>query len=429
MLVPPGRARGTSTTAPFASVSGGRLSPAARALLGMLQSAGGTPTADRVHELSPQVRDETVELALRHGIAPLLHRALQSGGALAALPDEVRARLEEARRATALDNLRNYGEFRRIARALREQGISVIALKGLHLADLVYRDISLRPMSDLDILVPRSQAEHAIATLQRMEFDLKGGIPSGYDTVLIHRRLGIMVEVHWSLAQPTEPYAPPIADIWRMAVPAKLGDADTQVMSLEFLLLYVCAHLAYHHLFALDLRALCDIAQIAHARPALDWSVVVEQGRQHGWARGVAAALRLASEHAGADVPGEVLTALGADQLDPQLMQDALEQLATFAEYSFDLRVAPKLMSLKTPIGWQAKFATLWSRIFVPRAELALLYGIPERSARINLYYAIRLRDLIRRYAASVMEMNGSNAQIVASTARHARLAKWINGN
>jgi hypothetical protein len=70
----------------------------------------------------------------------------------------------------------------------------------------------------------------------------------------------------------------------------------------------------------------------------------------------------------------------------------------------------------------------LWNRIFVPRAELSLLYGVPEHSPRIGLYYAVRLRDLLRKYAASAWALNVSDPLLAATAARHARLAKWIAG-
>lgn len=405
-----------------------RLSSSARTLLEFLRPAGGPAAATRVRDLPPQAWDETIALALRHGVGPLLQRALWLRGALAELPVHVRKRLEKERRATAFDNLRNYGEFRRIARALREREIPVIALKGLQLAELVYRDISLRPMSDLDILVPFAQVEHAVATLLTLEYELDNSLSGGYDVKLTHRRLGILVEVHWTLGRQSEHYTPPIEDIWRSAEPAKLGDADAHVMSPEFLLLHVCAHLACHHLFAFDLRALCDIAEIVHAYPALDWAAVVDQGRRHGWGRGVAAALRLARDHLGAAVPEDALAAIGGDTLDPELLDDALEQLATFVGFSFELRCAPNLMALTSATSAGEKIATLWKRIFVPRAELGLIYGVPEHSARINLYYAVRLRDLVRRYAASARELNTSGPQLTATTARSARLARWVNG-
>lgn len=413
---------------PQASRRNERLGVSVRTLLELLRFSGEPAAATRVRDLPPQVWDETISLALRHGVGPLLQRALQLSGALTQVPGHVRTRLEEERRATALDNLRNYGEFRRVARALRERGIPVIALKGLQLAELVYRDISLRPMSDLDILVPVARVKHAVDVLLTLDYALDNNKSGGYDIKLTHLRLGILVEVHWTLGTPTENYTPPIEDIWRDAEPALLGDTEAQVMSPEFLLLYVCAHVACHHLFAFDLRALCDITEIVHAYPGLDWAAVVDRSRRHGWGRGVAAALRLARDHLGAAVPENALAAIGGDKLDPERLNDALEQLTTFVGFSFELRFAPNLMALTSTASAREKIATLWKRIFVPRAELALIYGVPEHSARINLYYAVRLRDLVRRYAASVRELKLSGEELAATTARNARLARWING-
>lgn len=410
------------------------LSPGARALLGFLQPAGGPGAAVRARDLPPQAWEQILEIALWHGVAPLLHRALQSGGALDELPEPVRTRLKEERHATALLNLRKYGEFRRIAQALRERNIPLIALKGLHLADIVYRDISLRPMSDLDILVPRPEVERAIAALQSIEYgfdeDVSGAASGMLDKKcnigLAHRRLGLWLEIHWTLAEPGDCYRPPMDGVWRSAAPGRLGDSDVEVMSPEFLLLHVCAHLACNHVFGFDLRALCDIAEIARVRP--DWEVVADLGRRHGWTRGVAAALRLARDHLGADIPAETLAALGADALDPDLLADAMAHLLNFSRMPGELVTAPNLLALASGDAPWARSTLLWNRVFVPRAELSLLYGVPEHSPRLGLYYAIRLRDLVRKYAASAWALNISDPRLVAVASRHARLAKWIAG-
>jgi hypothetical protein len=110
------------------------------------------------------------------------------------------------------------------------------------------------------------------------------------------------------------------------------------------------------------------------------------------------------------------------------LLDDAFDQLGTLGGRRFELRTAPNLMALKSAISWREKIAMLWKRVFVPHAELARLYGLPAQSVWINLYYAVRLRDLVLRYAASARELNASGPQIAASAERHARLAKWIAG-
>ncbi|TSA11708.1 MAG: hypothetical protein D4R74_12655 [Betaproteobacteria bacterium] len=412
-----------------------RLSPGARALLGFLRAAPAAASASAA-DLTPGVWQETLELALHHGVASLLHRALESRGALPGLAQPVRAALEHQRRATALDNLRNYGQFRRVARALRGHGIAVIALKGLHLAELVYRDISLRPMADLDILVSRSQVEQTVGALHELDFGHAQNLAGEAGAMLdikcnigfAPRDVDIWLEVHWSLDEPPARFAAVLEDIWRSAVPARVGDADTLVMSPEFLLLHVCAHLACNHTFAFSLRALCDIAEIARKYSALDWAAVVDHGRRNDWCRGVAAALRLASDHLGAAVPARVLTALGADALDPRMLAEAMQHLLSCVDLPGELVTAPNLLALHDQRGPAQKLAAIWARVFVPRAELALRYGVPERSARLGLFYAVRLRDLLRRYAASAWALNVSDPELAVAAARHARLASWIKG-
>ena len=372
--------------------------------------------------------------AKRHGVAPLLHRALKEKQGLARLPPAVRDGLEDDRRATALVNLRNISQFGRIAQALREQNIPVMALKGLHLAELVYRDISLRSMSDLDILVPRDKLARAVTTVYELGYGFDPECPGADDTVLEtkydvelpHRHMDILLEVHWSLSELPRRYLGALDAIWRSAIPARLGDRDALVMSAEFLLLHVCAHLACHHSFRFSLRALCDIAEIVRTHPRLDWGVVIDHGLRYGWTRGVAAALRLASDHLGAAVPAEVLAALGADVLDPAMLAEAMEHLIASGDPPDGMQHAENLMMYFGRPRLADRFSAIWARIFVPRAELALIYGIPQSSARLSLYYMVRISDLLRRYAASAWALGFSDPRLMVVAKRHARLTRWI---
>jgi hypothetical protein len=408
----------------------------ARNLLDLLRPEGATAAASRAQALPESAWEEIVSLALNHGVAPLLHRSLQASGGLAALPEHLRTQLEVERRTTAFANLRNCAAFREIARELGKRNIPLMALKGLHLAERVYRDISLRPMGDVDILVPRAELGNAVATLQRMEYgpeeDMSGAAEAmlelGHAVGLAHRRLGTLIEPHWSIGEPGYGYAPPMQEIWRTAVPGRLADADVRLMSPEFVLLHVCAHLACNHTFLLGLRGLCDIAEIVRTCPALDWPLVIDQGRRHGWARGIAAALRLARDHLGAAVPGEVLAAIGADALEQAMLSEAIEHLLSSHEIPSDIGTAPNFLAFVEQRGVRKKLALFGRRVFMPRAELALKYGVPEGSARLSLYYALRLRDLVRQYAARAWRIHFSDPQFRAAVARHARLAAWLAG-
>lgn len=398
----------------------------ARTLLALLRSDEGCSAAIAFSDIAEHAWSQLPALATTLGVAPLLERALSRAGRLARIPDAAAMRLAGERRITALDNLRNFAEFRRVALALQARGIPVLALKGMHLAELVYRDISLRPMSDIDVLVHRSQVEAALAILLTLGYRRDAKLPSGYDVTLTEPRQGIVLEVHWGLAAPSEPGQLPVERIWETAVRAGIADAEALVMTPEFLLLHVCTHLAYHHLFAFDLRALCDIEEIVRTNPSLDWEFIAEQARGNGLSRGVAAALWLARDRLGTTVPPVVVSALGGGTLDSLRLEDALAQLGLHAALPKALQFSPNLLRVADAIGPSARIAILWRRLFLPRAELAALYGVPNRSPRILVYHAIRAIDLVRNYAGTARALVCDRAELAAASARGRRLAKWL---
>jgi hypothetical protein len=291
-------------------------------------------------------------------------------------------------------------------------------------------------MSDLDILVPRDRVADCIAVLRKLDFGHDEALGAAAEAMLdikcnvalAHARLGKCLEVHWTLDEEHGAAADPLPDIWRSALPARLGDAETQVMSPEFLLLHVCAHLACNHAFSFGLRALCDIAEIVRAHPALDWAAVVEQGSRHHWKRGVAASLRLARDRLDVPVPAQVLSGLDGDTLDAGMLAEAFAQLLAVTSLPEGLATAPNLLALSAARSPGAKAAILWRRAFPPRGELALLYGIPADSLRLPLYYTLRLRDLLRRYATGAWALAAGDPAVALGAARHVRLQRWVTG-
>jgi len=400
---------------------------------GALLRLTGSGSAAAARSLSPGGWQAVLALALRHGVAPLLHRRLQTEGMLAAVPPEVAGRLTNARRATAIDNLGAYGEFRRVAQALHAARIPLLALKGLHLAELVYRDIGLRPMSDLDVLVPRDRLRRALAALRDRGYRYNETLAasaqamSGVNEITLRRpESGVNVDLHWGLNEIRGIGADSMQEIWRCARPARLGGSEALVMPPELLLAHVCAHAACVSYFVSDVRVFCDVAEIVRVHPALDWNEVAAHTARHGWTRGVGAALRLARDHLGVPVPAQVLGALGADALDPAMLADAIAQMIAAPGLPEGLATAPNLLALSSNASLVEKAALLWRRLFPPRAELALLYGLPANAPRLPFYYALRVRDLARRYARGAGALLTGDPLLAETADRHARLKRWL---
>jgi hypothetical protein len=142
------------------------------------------------------------ERAESHGMAPLLSRHLATAGVRP--PDDAHRTLQ----ALVLRH-RDANRIRRevlaeILRTFSAQGIEAVILKGAALSLLLYPDPGLRPMRDLDILVPPDRAREAQALLRDLGFDAPDTERNPYQTDHHHlpnatRRSGgllMSVEVH-----------------------------------------------------------------------------------------------------------------------------------------------------------------------------------------------------------------------------------------
>jgi hypothetical protein len=134
-----------------------------------------------------------------HGVLPAMvanARRAPRASALVAARDRLvgRAAMSLAIRA----------QMRAIAREFQAAGIPVAVLKGADFADHLYPDPSLRPFTDLDLLVPESavpDAEKAMSCLGYVSRDASMKYRSGYGERSWVRpdRCEGTVEIHWNL--------------------------------------------------------------------------------------------------------------------------------------------------------------------------------------------------------------------------------------
>jgi hypothetical protein len=374
-----------------------------------------------------------VEMATRHGVAPLVYQRLKVPALAGRVPDDVLERLRGVYLHTAASNVRLYEELQVLLPALHEAEIPVLILKGAYLAANVYRNIALRPMSDIDLLVPASMAREAWRVLKELGYRLiypatETLIPSfGKDFICQKQGNFAPVEVHWTigLAEETEPMDGD--ELWKNARAVRLAgtEAGTATLSLEDFLLHLCLHASYQHEFDFGLRALCDIAVfIERFESEIDWPVLRARVLHHRWRRGVCLVLYLASIRTGAAVPVDVLTALEPADWSAEVIEHAERQL-------FDAGIGTTAMTANTigffksdRLGGQA--AVLWRRLFPGREEMAYMYPIPAGSWVLYGYYLIRIKDLWVRHGVTVRRWWRGDRALTETVRRRDALREWL---
>ena len=123
----------------------------------LLGNAPPEAKAARMHAISRLEWQMLFQEAERHGLAPLLYRRIGSTGAQHTAPAHDWGRLRTLYLRSLARNLKIFHELKNVLRLLTDAGIPVIALKGAYLAVGVYGDIALRPMGDVDLLVPKNR--------------------------------------------------------------------------------------------------------------------------------------------------------------------------------------------------------------------------------------------------------------------------------
>ena len=214
-----------------------------------------------------------------HGLAPLTYRHVQTCGAQ--IPADARLQLQGLylRHKYANQSLRAVlGEM---LAALHEAGIEMLVLKGAALAYTVYPEPGLRPMRDLDILVPAVQVEAAQAVLLEIGFQATGFIE---ELSVNHRHLDVLqlerngrtvsVEVHQSLlsgllAQGAEKQ---MADLRRPFLPFTVGDVPAFTLNPDEMLWHLYRHMI---LEPARLMRIVDIVSSAEKFAGqIDWDFV-----------------------------------------------------------------------------------------------------------------------------------------------------------
>ena len=148
--------------------------------------------------------DTFIPLAEEHSLSPLVYHHLQQANA--PIPADVKLKLQGLFLRHRQANQSMMVALENILTILNDHQIEAVVLKGAALANIVYPHIGLRPMRDLDILVPHTQAQKAQDLLQQSGFDAMGyveNLPGDHRhlDVLQETRNGriVSVEIHYEL--------------------------------------------------------------------------------------------------------------------------------------------------------------------------------------------------------------------------------------
>jgi hypothetical protein len=277
-------------------------------------------------------------------LSPLFYYVLRSADMRSQVPADVLARLRQGYYLSLLRSDRLDAELERIVPALRAEGIPVMLLKGAALARSVYPSPALRPMDDLDVLIPGSQVAQAVARLEALGYRPRPD-PAGYSARFVQQFLGeqmwsrtaaepgcgqdppgqgafpaaaagqqLLVDVHWRLLT-VEWYRHTarldVDALWAAARPLDRDGVAAWQLSPEDTLIHLCLHAAIQHAYVWPALSYVDVDRVVRASdPAVDWELLQRRSAAFRVSLPVYFGLRFAQQYLGTPLPARLLADL-----------------------------------------------------------------------------------------------------------------------
>jgi hypothetical protein len=246
-----------------------------------------------------------------HDLGPLVARNL---GRLRC-EDELLPRLKGVQRRTWYRNRILLHAATGAARQLQDAGIPTMLLKGAPLAHRYYGDVSLRPMADIDLLVPTSKAKRAAEILMAAGWAPQVRPERVHDFVRLFHAIGLdngaggSVDLHWHVLEECCT-ADADRDFWDAATDLEIDGTTFQTLHPADLLLHVCVHGSRGYP-APALRWIPDALSVLEVEgESFDWDRLVVQAGRRNLTLATANALEYLASRFHAPVPAHVLARL-----------------------------------------------------------------------------------------------------------------------
>jgi hypothetical protein len=390
--------------------------------------------ADDLKQMSERDWADLINVSHDHRLGPVLYQSLARDSIVELIPENLIENLQAQYQLHRIRNLKAYQALAELVELFKSNNIASVALKGSYLSIFAYPDIALRPMRDLDLLIPEQQVIDAYDLLIEKGYKRlygSGGPESALETAhhlpALVSSTGIVVELHHRITQPAKYEACLITqNIWSKAIVRKVGKVDVQFASPEDLLIHLCEHASIHHLFNVGPLILSDINYLVNTHE-LDWGYILQATEEYQLTRALLITLVQVSTKLNTKIPKPVLQTLGVDQLDLSVL-DTIEDLmlSRFESHNNMSEHNTKILYANSTVE---KIKALVDRIFVSTIEIANEFPVSARSLLVYFYYPLRWwRQTTQRGPALMHAYHNKNTTYKLAMQKQ-QLGHWLQDN
>lgn len=343
-----------------------------------------------------------VESAGQQRLTGLLHHHLSGNDLISEVPQFAMNELNSAHLFLVAKGAYFDKEIKSLLRALSDENIPAILLKGAALREVIFQDQSVRPMSDIDILVNESQVRVTQAIAVGLGYEPVASLEAQKKAEQVGRHLprlqGIgkptAIEVHRHILSLDSPLTFDISGFWERSIEIEVQGEQTRMLSFEDQLIHLSMGFMLDRQFksASALGQLADIhAVIEHPDTSVNWDQLLDTLSDYGLMALVGCAITLSRLLVGTNVPSDV-----ASSLWPVGTTD--DELAMFVDTRVLASggfVATGLVTPASSYRARSLVRSICRRLLPERIYLISKYGDSARGFWGLRYYLVRLLEAL----------------------------------
>lgn len=330
-------------------------------------------------------------------LLPILYRHMYTLG----ISDTLMGKLKGIYRQTWFQNRLRLNDLKQLLSLFQKAAVPTMVLKGMALIQSYYKELGLRPMNDLDILVPTSRAGDAASLVRETGWTPVSERAEMHIAVLqgthFHNAKKSGLDLHWHvLPECCDQDADD--DFWTASQPTTIEGTPTRTLCPTDQLMHVCMH-GMRWDPVPPIRWIADAMVILRrSQGVLDWGRLLEQASQRELSLPLIEAIEYLYETFQAPIPEFILQALKKTRVSKRQILELSAKTADRSKsivaylrlyWYAHLRLSSRKGSIRTLMTFPGYLQRVWaekSSWFVPvRVVQKILNKISDNSTNIHL--------------------------------------------
>lgn len=347
-----------------------------------------------------------LDCSTKQGISPLLYWNLSKISNGKDVPYEILNNLEKMYYSNLARNMLLYNELGKILKAFKRADIDTVVMKGAFLAEEVYKNISLRSMSDIDLLIKEEDLQKVKKELNKLTYFVTITFPTklheqfqtavSEELSFANETRKVVIDIHWNIQPPQSCYKIKIDEFWNNVKSVRIVGIETLTFAPENILQHLCLHLDKHINLntappANPLRDYCDIAQVTrHYNKIINWNYLLENSKDFGIEGPVFQGLYIANKYFGALVPEYMLDKLGPPESNidfQEIFKDLMKESSNKTDPEYENHYITNLRLIN---GICNKIHIIFGDVFPSKEYIMYRYSIKDER-QVYRYYLIRI--------------------------------------